>query len=471
MGKPNWENRTLFHGDNLPFLRAMNTESVDLIATDPPFKKGRDFHATPDKIEDGAKFQDRWSWERDVHSDWLDEIQDSWPAVWEVIDAANAVYMRRTKKNLKRPRNEVGSDMGAFLCFMAVRLLAMKRILKPTGTIYLHCDHTASHYLKAIMDAIFGWRNFRNEIVWCYAGGGTPKHDFPRKHDIIFRYSKTKNYTYDPIYREYSEGTKQRGRTPVKGKYYERGLNPEGTPVNDWWSGVKKITSPTDPEKTGWPTQKSVELYSRIIAASSRENDIVLDPFAGCATTCVAAEQLGRRWVGIDIWEKAHELVVGRLESEVGLFGQVFYKTELPQRSDAGETAAQALPTIERRSVPVEAWQKMSRKAMFDALAVAQGDGDGLVLCAGCGRQLEAPFMELDHIKPSADDGENDISNRILLCRPCNGRKNANLTMHGLFRENVRVEWMQDEGRAKHARALARDCYERIRYGEEGTGG
>ena len=161
----NWKNRTLFHGDNLTFLRAMNSESVDLIATDPPFNKSRDFHATPDSLAAGASFQDRWSWERDVHQDWVDKIKDDFPAVWEVIDAANSVYMRKTKKNLKRPKEEVGSDMGAFLCFMAVRLLEMHRVLNPTGSLYLHCDPTASHYLKAIMDAVFGWKNFKNEIV------------------------------------------------------------------------------------------------------------------------------------------------------------------------------------------------------------------------------------------------------------------------------------------------------------------
>ena len=109
----NWQNRTLFHGDNLPFLRAMNSESVDLIATDPPFNKNRDFHATPDKLETGAKFQDRWSWERDVQPEWLERIKDDWPAVWEVIDAANAVYMRRIRKNLTRPREEMLFICGA----------------------------------------------------------------------------------------------------------------------------------------------------------------------------------------------------------------------------------------------------------------------------------------------------------------------------------------------------------------------
>lgn len=157
MVKPNWNNRTLFHGDNLRFMRGMNSETIDLIATDPPFNKGRDFHATPDSLASGASFQDRWSWENDVHEDWLDQISDDHPHLMEVIQNSRKTY---------------GDDMGAYLCFMAVRLIAMRRLLKPTGSIYLHCDPTASHYLKMLMDAIFGRKNFRNEIVWSYRTGG-----------------------------------------------------------------------------------------------------------------------------------------------------------------------------------------------------------------------------------------------------------------------------------------------------------
>ena len=191
----NSENRTLFHGDNLTFLRAMNSESVDLIATDPPFNKSRDFHATPDSLAAGAGFQDRWSWERDVHQGWVDKITDDFPKVMHVIDGSRKSY---------------GDDMGAFLCFMAVRLLEMKRTLKPAGSIYLHCDPTASHYLKAVMDAVFGHDRFRNEIVWCYkSGGASPKRHFSKKHDIILWYSKSKEYLYNPqTEKSYNRGLK-----------------------------------------------------------------------------------------------------------------------------------------------------------------------------------------------------------------------------------------------------------------------
>jgi hypothetical protein len=137
--------------------------------------------------------------------------------------------------------------------------------------------------------------------VWCYAGGGVPKKDFPRKHDTIFRYTKGNDYFFSPIYRPYSEGTVQRGRTAVKGKYYEEGLRAEGTPVNDWWTDVPKITSPNDREKLGWPTQKSEALLARIIGASSQPGDVVLDPFCGCGTTVAVAHRLKREWIGIDI--------------------------------------------------------------------------------------------------------------------------------------------------------------------------
>ena len=158
MSSPNFQNRTLFHGDNLKFLRSLNSESIDLIATDPPFNKGKDFHATPGSLAKGAKFQDRWSWENDVHEEWIDQIKDDHPRL-----------MLSSDRVLKEIAHSDG--MGAYMCFMAVRLLAMRRVLKPTGSIYLHCDPTASHYLKAIMDAIFGWKNFRNEIVWWYSWG------------------------------------------------------------------------------------------------------------------------------------------------------------------------------------------------------------------------------------------------------------------------------------------------------------
>ena len=206
----------------------MNSESVDLIATDPPFNKSRDFHATPDSLAAGASFQDRWSWERDVYTDWVDQITDDHPRLLEAIESARQAH---------------SDGMGAFVCFMAVRLLEMNRVLKSTGSIYLHCDPTASHYLKAVMDAIFGRKQFRNEIVWCYRGGGVPRDGFARKHDLIFRYSKGKQVTFnvDAVRIPYSESVMESSASRYDKSYRsnkvysgyrpnERGKHPE-----DWW--------------------------------------------------------------------------------------------------------------------------------------------------------------------------------------------------------------------------------------------
>ena len=206
-----------------------------------------------------------------------------------------------------------------YVSWMSKRLEQAHRVLKDTGSIYLHCDWKFGHYLKVEMDNIFGRNNFRNEIVWSYSGGGIPKKDFPRKHDTIFRYVKDSNsdYTFNVQYRPYTEGTLQRGRTKVKGK--NAILRPEGTPIQDWWVDIPKITSPTDKEKIGYPTQKSEALLERIIKVSSNPGDIVLDPMCGCGTTIAAAYKLGMQWIGIDISSQACGVMKERMESLEGI--------------------------------------------------------------------------------------------------------------------------------------------------------
>ena len=422
MAKPNFKNRTLYHGDNLDFLRGMNSDSVHLIATDPPFNKARDFHATPDSLSAGAKFQDRWNWDKDVHQGWVDQIQDDWPAVWAAIDFAKIIY---------------GKDMAAFLCFMGVRLIEMQRVLRDDGSIYLHCDPTASHYLKALMDAIFGKKMFRNEIVWCYSGGGIPKKDYPRKHDVILRYTNSNKRTFNIERKPYAENTQQVGiHSTYSGADNKIDLK-RGTPITDWWNDIQTTTG-WSPENTGYPTQKPLALYERIVKSSSNPGDWVLDPFCGCATTPIAAERLGRRWVGMDLWERAHEVVLDRLSAERldtpgkrgGLLprGEVHYETTPPVRKDDTPPAAPRLetPTRQLRESP------MSRAEMFNTLIERNG-----IICAGCHRRFDDPlYLELDHIRPRADGGSNDLDNRTLLCGPCNRIKSNTLTLSGLRREN-----------------------------------
>ena len=213
----------------------------------------------------------------------------------------------------------------AYLSYMANRLLECWRVLKPTGSIYLHCDPTMSHYLKAVMDGIFERRNFRNEIVWCYASGGVGRRWFGKKHDTILFYSKSRNYRFNPQYRPYSEGTIQRGLTQYKKRLNENyTLRNEGAYQNDWWPDITPLLSPTQKERLGYPTQKPVALLERIINASSTEGDLVLDPFCGCGTSIHASQNLGRRWIGIDICVNARKVIETRLKGHFdSLWSQV----------------------------------------------------------------------------------------------------------------------------------------------------
>lgn len=230
-------------------------------------------------------------------------------------------------------------------------------------------------------------------------------------------------------------------------------------------------------DRVGFPTQKPLPLYERIITASSNEGDIVLDPFAGCATTCIAAEQLNRRWVGIDIWKKASDVVIERM-NKVGLFApkhtrrssenlqqylfaQDFHFTKsLPKRTDDEEVSVSRLPTLNRAILA--SWQRMSNPEIRQELEEAQQDDEDWIVCAGCGRQLEGAFMELDHILPRSSRGSNDISNRILLCSPCNRKKSNTLTMSGLRKANRKDGWMLDEKAAKAAEIRAHNKYVEI---------
>ena len=453
MAAANFQNRTLYHGDNLAFLRGMNSETVHLIATDPPFNKNKDFHATPDSIAAGARFKDRWKWDKDVEEEWIDDIQDDWPAVWEVIGAARAAY---------------GDDMGAFLCWLGVRLMEMHRVLRPDGSLYLHIDHTAHAYVKALLDAIFGKQNFQNEIVWYYSGGGASKRRFARKHDTLLFYTKSNKWTFNVddvrVPHKWVAGQK---RADGSKRDYSKGKLPDD---------VIQLHSvmPWANERTGYPTQKPLALYRRIIKASSNKGDIVLDPFCGCATTPIAAEQLERQWIGMDIWDGAYQIVLERLEQEklvvreadkakqphLITFGDVHYETKPPIRTDDNEIAA-PMPKLKIQR-PKEPWQKITHKQIVKVLTQAQGTING-VICAGCGRVLEKEFMELDHITPKSEGGRNDISNRVLLCRPCNGRKRDNFTLKGLRRENKKVGWTKDAGLAKLAQDKARGTAEWVR--------
>ena len=256
--KQNWENRTMWTGDNLNILRGMNSESADLIYLDPPFNSNRTYSAPIGSQAAGAAFKDTWTLD-DVDVAWHGEIAEQNPAVYAVIGAAGGTH---------------GSGMKSYLIMMAVRLLEMYRLLKPTGSLYLHCDPTASHYLKVLMDAVFGKEEFRNEIVWCYRGGGVPKKDFARKHDIILRYSLgPPTFNVDAVRIPFSEDSTDRlkytARSFRKGATYDTYRpNPKGKHPEDWW--VMQPIMPSSKERVGYPTQKPLALLDRIIKAQQQ---------------------------------------------------------------------------------------------------------------------------------------------------------------------------------------------------------
>ena len=207
--------------------------------------------------------------------------------------------------------------MLAYLTYMAERLEQCQRLPKPTGSLYLHCDPTMSHYLKVVMDAVFGAAQFRNEIVWCYRKWSVAAHQFARNHDVLLMYSGGTSPTFNPQFVPVSSGTLKRWKGRKQQAVFKDGVRlatstaqKSETPCPDWWA--ISALNPNARERLGYPTQKPLALLERIIAASSNPGDVVLDPFAGCGTTVDAAQRLGRQFVGIDISSFAIDLVVER---------------------------------------------------------------------------------------------------------------------------------------------------------------
>ena len=363
----NFLDNTLYEMDNLVVLRGMNSQTVDLIATDPPFNTKRNRSTTAGHYVDNWKWgdtgilPDQWKW-NEVHPKWLEEIKDNHNALYYAIDAAKHCQ---------------GEDTAAFLCFLSVRLLEMHRILKDTGSIYLHCDPTASHYIKMCMDAIWGKKNFRSEITWKRAtstqkGSQHQSKRWGNNADIIFYYAASKKASLSPerelteteilekfkyvdengqkyyddsshiwsspnmgarpnlcykwrgfvnphpsgwrLSKERLEEEYQKGNIVIRpdGKLERRKYlkDYKGASYGNIWDDV---LPPSGEERTGSPDQKPLALYERIIKASSNEGDLVLDPFCGCATTIIAAKNLNRRWIGIDRRKDARYHIITRL--------------------------------------------------------------------------------------------------------------------------------------------------------------
>ena len=466
MSKANFASGTIWSGDNLPILRGMNSACVDLVYLDPPFNSNRNYEAPIGSKAAGAAFKDAWTLD-DVDVCEHGELADRNPAAYAVIEAARQAH---------------GKGMQSYLIFMAVRLLEMKRILKDTGSIYLHCDDTASHYLKLLMDGIFGKRGFRNEVIWKRVSNHNNAGRFGRTNDRLLLYgrdikrdnariplaaahvaSKYRRKDERGFYGDYdltgpglSDGESSApwrgwnptdiGRTwsvPRTGDYaawIEDNLIPgyrsedsvlarldmldaagliiftaNGTPrlkryliasrgqvPPDVWTDIPPVNSQAK-ERLGYPTQKPLALLNRIIKASSNPEDVVLDPFCGCATALVAAERLQRQWAGIDLSPLAIKLVNERIAEERGLWGGATALDAPPQRTDLGH-----LPSY-----------RTHRHRLY-------GEQEGV--CAGCNTHFPFRVMEVDHKTPRSHGGTDHPDNLQLLCSGCN-RSKGNSTM------------------------------------------
>lgn len=328
----------LYCGDNLEILATMEKESVDLIYIDPPFFSNRYYEIIWGDEAEIRSFEDRWEGGINVYIDWMKE-----------------------------------------------RVIELHRVLKPTGSMYLHCDWHAGHYLKVMMDEIFGANNFQNEIVWCYKTGGASKRRFGRKHDTIFFYTKTSQYTFNPqkekSYMMHEYGFKKSDfQKDDKGQY-------SWVIAKDWWE-IPAIGSATK-ERLGYPTQKPEALLEKIVKASSNEDDVVLDVFCGCGTALVIAQSWGRRWIGIDISPSAIALIKKRLnklgmtEKDIDIIGMPKEKEDLkrfkpyefqywvinemhgtPSPRKSGDMGIDGLSFLEHHPIQVKQSEKVGRNVV-----------------------------------------------------------------------------------------------------------
>ena len=382
----------LFTGDNLNIMYGMNSESVDLIYLDPPFNTKRTYSAPIGSKAAGAAFKDMWSWS-DVDEVCLNGLV-GYDGLIEYIESVGNLHSR---------------GLMAYLTYMAQRIVEMHRILKPSGSIYLHCDPAASHYLKGLMDKIFDSQNFQREIIWnlnTTSGYKSQVKGYIRGHDTILFYTKTDDFIFNKEFRTHKpeyvarfkkideRGRKYRDDRPNGRRQYLD--ETEGVALTDVWSDVMSFQQNTAAKEiTGYPTQKPLALLERIIKASSNEGDVVFDPFCGCATAPVAAQQLNRHWIGIDIEAQAADLLVERLSDDAGLFSDFVHLTAPPTRTDI----TQIEPT---QSVKTQLFAAQNGK------------------CNGCENDYQDKDMEIDHITPKSRGGGDFIENYQLLCGNCN---------------------------------------------------
>ena len=393
---------TFYTGDNLYILNGMNSEMVDLIYLDPPFNSKRTYSAAVGSRAAGASFKDIWTW-GDVDAECLNGMED-YPELVEYIWSIGGIHSK---------------GMMSYITYMTQRLIQMHRVLKSTGSFYLHCDTSASHYLKIVLDQIFGEKNFRNEIDWVYNRFSRRGDAYPSMKDTIFFYTKSDDYHFTPQNlpprdaQRYEKGyhtVVDKGQRKLlvydaeKAAQKMKRAKAQNIPISmtkaraaimgNVWTDIP-ILNPMAKERTGYPTQKPLALLYRIIEASSKAGDIVFDPFCGCATTCVAAHHRQRQWIGIDIESQASELLMTRLGTDAGMFKDFLPTDKIPVRDDI---------KLEKPSKPIK-----------DRLFATQKG-----LCNGCAKSFDSVNFEIDHIIPKSKGGGDYYENFQLLCGNCN---------------------------------------------------
>ena len=565
MSDLNVANRTLAIMDNLTFLRRLNNECIDLIAIDPPFAANETFTGNPRPPISDAEYTeeialakahgvehhegqgltrvyDIWSWDEDVHPAWKMGIQDDYPEVFAVIQAVEAC---------------ASENEAAYIAFMASRLLECRRVLKPTGSIYVHCDGHANSYLRMLMDAVFGSENYRNEIVWQRTGSHGSAKRWGPIHDTILFYGLSENYQWNRTYQDYDKsyldqyyrvedergryqlvsltgagirsgdsGLHWRGINPTdSGRHWavpanalrnafpkinldglstqekldlldqagliywpERGSIPRqkryadespGVLIQDIVDDIRPIGSQAR-ERTGYATQKPLALYERIIRASSNPGDVVLDIFAGCATTAVAAERLGRQWIACDMAYRAWTMLKRRFylngialagttdatkdalasvrkdrgfqepqhqEPQQWTSSRTIGPGELPERDDVDPAPHHNLRQPRRgarQSAQSSSWSGRIPKDDAKRLLMDQFGP----VCWGCGYEprrpngsLDETLLEVDHIRArraaQGTQGNDELYNLALLHRTCNGIKRNQMTLEELRSHNA----------------------------------
>ena len=460
-------NRTLFIADNLDLLESLDNESIDLICIDPPFAKNQTWVGAlrpplskqereeelatladwgirnradaaragiewPDAEGRSAAFQDSWRWEDDVHEKWLADLgKPPYDGLAQLIEAARIAH---------------SEGAAAYLTYMSIRLIEMRRALKPTGSIFLHCDHQANAYLRMAMDAIFGSKNFKNEIVWKYSRWTAASVSFQKMHDIILWYTKGERHTFNTPLQPYADAEliEDTVRGVVDGRlvrlkdesgnYIRRQKPNMGVLMHDTWTDINFLP-PTSKERTGYPTQKPVALAERIVKASTNPGDIVLDCFAGCGYVPVAAERNGRRWIACDISPRAFTVLRRQLakfryaldgthdSEQPALIANadvaVRSPFDMPERTDedpATEKLARPLP--ERKfKIPASV---IPEREMLEFLLGLSGY---MAWCCGFANRMpdgtvvrKIDNFHLDHIAPISDDVSYELPNRAPLC-------------------------------------------------------